>query len=256
MASLITATGFAGSAQALVLDLDFGNVSDQTFNQAGDLRIDYFGVSAGVNATLFAQDPFDSLAPSNNGSVQDDVRVNTNVGENVYLTLQLWDADSGSGFDTVYDPGTDFEWTLTFYDIDGGSGTYDEVTLITPGSYTVTSTTDLEISTTADGLKFSGVNTEAIPGQSGLSSFTQEQADVAVGYTVQNSATVEFIYHVRQSTSPTGERNLLVDGGELRTAFDPYNPVSSPFPEPSAAVLVISGISLLATARRRRRAST
>ncbi len=246
------------SNEPLVLTLDFGTQTDYSFNQAYDLEMQYRNVANGVNATLTAEESFfDGFFSNYHGSVSGDIRIAAFSGSDINLSLQLWDANSGNGFDTAFDPGQDYEWTLGFYDIDShdfSSGTWDEVTLITPGTYVTTQTTKLNPTTTEQGyVNLSGEGAGGVPGQSGLAPpITQEQADVAAIYTVKNTARMDFTYSVKDG-GMAGTRVLLVDGGELRAALDQFQPEATPFPEPSAAVLLPMVFLMVHSAQRCRR---
>ncbi len=268
---LLLLAGFSAVAPAaIVLELNFGEQSDPTFNQSGDLRMDFTNVAEGVNASLTADAPFAAANPSLHGAVSDDIRVNVQSSmdatgaddplNDAVFTLQLWDARAGSGFETKFDPGTDYEWSLVFYDLDSGntaSGSWDEVTLLTPGTYILTENSILggTVDPRTGGYFFSGKGVGEVPGQSGITPpLTEEQADAALVYTVKNLSSVQFKYEVRAGAPNTG-RNILIDGGELRTALEPYQPTAIPFPEPSAAVLVLSGLAVMSLCRRRRKMS-
>ncbi len=115
--------------------LNFGAISNSLFGTPGNLTQPYTGVAPGINATLTAATIFSSLSPSNNGSVLGDIRVNAANSTTVNLTVALWDATIGSGYITPYNPGGSYSWAFGFFDIDGGAGTYDVVTVYTPGTY-------------------------------------------------------------------------------------------------------------------------
>lgn len=208
---LVVSLFAAHPASAQDLILNFGSISDPNFPT--DLSIEYSNVATGINATLTANSAFQSAAAGvgNNGSAVDDLRVNVIQGDEVRLNLTLWDSDIGNGFESLYNPQTDFTWNMMFYDIDGqGNGTdyYDTVTIHTAGTYTVTTTSNLVITDTADGVSFGGQNYPDIPGQTGLTSFTQQQADASVLYAINNLSQVSFTYSVALNDPPrTSGRN-------------------------------------------------
>ena len=245
--------GLSSIASAATLQLNFGSVQAGDFG-SDSLEVRFANVSSGINASLFAADTFASGNRTNNGSAQGDLRVNLTRGQTVQLTLQLWDATQGGGYSVAYAPGTNFDWSLVFYDIDGQSSNYwDEITLITPGTYTVTNPTPLNPTVTSEGyVSFSGRTAGDVPGQDGLTTFTEAQARVAVIYEVENTSSVTWIYSVVGDSGT--QRNMLVDGGSL--TFDGVPNIttttSTVVPEPDAAVLVGS-LALGALVLRRRR---
>lgn len=240
----------AAPAQASIA-LNFGAISNPLFGTAGNLTQQYATVAPGINATMTAATSFSSLTPTNNGSVLGDIRVNVANSTNVNITIALWDATSGNGFVAPYNPGGSYSFAFGFFDIDGGAGTYDVVTVYTPGTYTVTSSSALVI-TTGAGVSFSGSASMEIPGQGGISTLTAAQADVAAIYTVNNTSSINFDYTVGISGTPVANgRNLLVDGNDLMESLAPFGPVTETFiPEPSAALLGLLGTCLLGRRRR------
>jgi hypothetical protein len=239
-----------GSASGQSLLLNFGAQSDPTFNQAGDLLTQFSGVYSGINATLSAANAFPSTNSANNGSVLGDVRVNLRNSNNVDLTISLWDANSGNGFDVAYDPGTSYDWTFVFYDIDGDGSTFrDKVTVYSPGIYTLTDSTYLTTTVNSDSVSFLG-GTSSIPGQDGLVTLDANQANAAVSYKITNSPELRFNYNVGNGTG-SSHRNLLIDANDLTLAITgtpvPFNPV----PEPSSTAIGVLGMTLLCLRRRR-----
>jgi hypothetical protein len=232
--------------------LNFGAISNPLFGTTGNLTQPYATVAPGINATMTVATPFLSLNPGNNGSVLGDLRVNAANSESVNITIALWDATTGSGYNTPYNPGGSYSFAFGFFDIDGGAGTYDVVTIYTPGTYTVTSTTSLVI-TTGAGVAFSGSASAEIPGQGGITTLTAAQAAVAAIYTINNLSSINFDYTVGVSGTPVANgRNLLVDGNDLMEQLAPHGPVTGTFvPEPTGPLLAILSAGLLSLRRRR-----
>lgn len=232
--------------------LNFGALSNTLFGTSGNLTQPYATVAPGINATMTVAAPFISLNPSNNGSVLGDLRVNAANSESVNITIALWDATIGSGYTTPYNPGGSYSWDFGFFDIDGGAGTYDVVTVYTPGTYTVTTSTALVI-TTGTGVSFSGSASLEIPGQGGITTLTAAQANVAAVYTVSNLTSIYFNYTVGVSGIPVANgRNLLLDGNGLMEGLAPFGPVTETFiPEPSVPLLALFSASLLGLRRQR-----
>lgn len=180
------------------------------------------------------------------------------------MTLTLFDASIGDGFSTLYDPGTDYDWDLGFYDIDGWNTRtetyYDVVTIDTSAigslSYTVTESTDLVITADETSVSFSGELSGGIPGQSGLDGeLSQAQSDVSMILNLQNTPVLSFDYTVidTRNDSRSTSRNLLVDGGAISlagstvtTAIAPIAPV----PLPASALLLVAGVGVLGALRR------
>lgn len=255
------------AASAKTLELDFGSVSKQRFGDdpvsGGTLEMRFFDVASGMNASVIASRPFAVSRPSYQGSVDRDVRVNMTAGQEVDLTLRLWDAAAGNGFQTLYAPGLSYQWSLGFYDLDGRSNYHDQIDLTSSGYYTRTATSAVLVSEPSPGVvSFSGAGANGnVPGQSGLADeITKAQADVAVAVTMVNEPEVSFTYRV-----VGGEhrgRNLLVDGGQifqqlllfdLVTAPTPATPASypsltadaAPVPLPLSMALLLGSFGLL-----------
>lgn len=249
--TLCSAIGLLLTAPAQAsIALNFGAISNPLFGTAGNLTQTYAAVAPGINATMTAATVFTSLGPANNGSALGDIRVNAAPATNVNITISLWDATSGSGYNNPYNPGGSYSIAFGFFDIDGGFDSYDIVTVYTPGTYTVSSTTDLII-TTGAGISFSGSGSGEIPGQAGITTLTAAQADVAAIYTVTNTPSINFDYTVGISGPTPSGRNLLVDGDNLVELLAPFGPVTETFiPEPSSLLLALTGLCLLGNRRR------
>lgn len=243
------------AAEAATFDLNFGSFSDPSFGTSPDDLVMYYeDVASGINATLTAANEFPARRAANHGAAAEDIRVNMQRGNSVELTLTLWDATIGSGYDSEFDvAGGSFDWNLVFYDLDGvvGSST-DNITLLSPATYTVTTTTDLTITETDEGyVQFIGGGAADVPGQTGLDSFTQEQADVAVSVNIDDLASLSFIY---EATGTNSGRNVLIDGGQLTTSLESFDTVTgsvmAPVPLPASAALMLGAIVALGGTRQ------
>lgn len=167
----------------------------------------------------------------------------------------------GTGYDRIFDPGEPYEWTLGFYDIDGvHDRTYDVVALKSPAAYTLAADSPLKVTVLSPTeVRFaSGDVARDIPGQTGLAPpLTAEQAGAMVLVTVADLSRIRFDYAVAGAPGRTSGRNLLIDGGTLRTALDPFSPQTGnlpPVPLPAAGWLLTMGLAALAGQARVRRA--
>lgn len=239
------------SAQAITIDLDFGTSIQSSFGTKGNLTLSYESVADGINATITAASKFRTHNTTMHGSENGDARINMAGKDANVFTLRLWDATSGTGFDSLYDPGVDYDWSLGFYDIDGNSKTYDVVTLFEPIEYSVTASTALIIDESKPGqISFSGQAAGGIAGQTGLEPpITQAQADVSVIAVYHNTSEVIFGYAHKADKNNRG-RNILIDGGGLRFALE--DPSPSPVPAPATLWLLGSALLGLAAVRRRK----
>lgn len=239
--------------------LDFGNISAPNFNT--NKLIQYSSVASGINATLTADDVFLSGRPWRNGSLNGDIQVNASTapgGQNIGLTLSLFDSSIGTGYESLYNPGTDFDWELVFYEIDGTNGSnvfYDAVTVLDNRngnlSYTLTDPTDLVVTSAPGSVTFSGENAANVPyGETG-GVLSAAQSKVSTIIKLTNTSVLDFIYTaVGRSTN---QRNLLIDGGTLSLTGTTVTTPISPVPVPAAGLLLVAGIALLGAAGRRSR---
>ncbi|HBR94825.1 MAG TPA: hypothetical protein DEA90_11745 [Opitutae bacterium] len=187
------------------------------------------------------------------GSAAGDVKIGQYRNTTTQYSLTLY---QDAALSEIYAPASSFTYDLFFYDIDGhddyGDQYYDVVTVYTPSVATYTTTTDLTITTNGDGsITASGKDTAAIDGQQGLTSFTPEQADVAISFTFTDTATVIFDYTVI-NTNSTGNRNLLIDANNLAFAEGTTETLEV-VPEPAAFGLLCSAMSLAYVVVGRRR---
>lgn len=241
---------------ATTFTLDFGNVRAANFTTTGLIK--YSGVASGLNATLTANNSFSSKSPNNNGSVSGDIRVNLFADNTANLTLSLFDANAGNGFESLYNPGQNYDWAMGFYDIDGytpENSYYDIVTVASTGggdlSYTLTDTTDLVVTKSGNSVTFSAENAVAVDGQDGLSGqLNQAQSDVAAIINISNTSTLDFSYSVVGGASQA--RNMLVDGGTI-TLYGDTTTSPVPVPVPAAGLLMLGGLGLLGATRLRSR---
>lgn len=247
-AALALATAMPMAAQAVTLTLNFGSSQQPTFGKGTDLEMRFDNAATGVNVSLTAAGTFPSSNASNNGSTNGDLRINMSRGNSQVFTLAVWDANEGLGYETALS-GT-FDWDLMFYDLDGDDSSRDIVTLMSPATYTVTTTTDLTIDKSVPGqVKFIGGGAPNVPQVNG-NTLSQDQADISVSAQVSNLSSLTFMY---EATGSRNARNLVVDGGNL--SFGDIPTVSGPVsavPVPLPAVLLLTGIGALALGSRRR----
>lgn len=254
------------AATTVNLELDFGAVSVPAFGST-ETSIDFTDVADGVNARLTTLNTFVSANANNNGAVEDDLRVNAQIGQTAELSLTIFDANVGNGFDQEFTASEGFTWSLVFYDVDGFDPSFDSVLLRTAGVVTQDANSLLSFTDTADGLLVDGNLNEFIGNgvpnggniqtQNGVDSLNAEQQAAAFGYTITNQSTVFFDYIVdRETENRTSGRNLLVDGGSLLASFD--NPVEvgvSPVPLPAGAWFLLTGLGGVVAASRRKKAA-
>ena len=222
--------------------------------------MDFTSVATGINASVIAESAYTSNNPSNNGSINGDIRINAATNASAKMSITLWDASAGTGFDTQYNPGVNYDWNLNFFDLDGRpASSWDVVTLMTEGEYAVSENSGLGLTTSDLGhVSFRGRGIgDNVPGEAGLSTpITEEQANAMVSYTVENLSSVEFTYTVVLGSSGTAAgRNLLIDGGSLNIALDPFSPVTGTVvavPEPSSLAAIL--LTLMGSMFYRRRA--
>ncbi|MFC5051724.1 PEP-CTERM sorting domain-containing protein [Rubritalea spongiae] len=246
-----------GSAHAASIDLNFGSVDKQTeLNNDGTMSFTAPIANDGttdIYALIVAETSYTQGGSGGSGSAADDVKINQAPNTTTNFTLTLYQNEE---LTEVYDPGVSFSYDLFFYDIDGhnteGDKYYDIVTVYTPSVVTYTTTTELTITNNADGsVTASGINTNGVPGQDGLTSFNQAQADVAASFTFTDTASVNFDYTIVNNYN-SGQRNLLIDGGNLTFGtFDTDTTTVTAVPEPSSTMLL--GLGSLALILRRRK---
>lgn len=237
-----------------ILELDFGDTDQSSFGTSGNLSMDYLSVSAGINARMVIASELTTTS-TGSGSVAGDARVTLNFNPSnpiveAELELFLYDATVGNGFESLYNPGTDYEWALMFYDIDGWITVdrqfHDEVEIFNADSVIYTADTNLIVGNTGSSYTFSGEDAGAVPGQDGITqaTFTEDQQNVSVQATLTNQSSVRFNYTVVSDGTFSNNRNLLIDGGTVSFTTETV-------PEPSSFML--GALAIAAGLLRRKR---
>lgn len=252
------------SSWGVVFDLDFSGASAIYDETQKSLRIEIEDVAVGVGAPDIdlviesindynpdtAQKGMDISAGGNNGTPvgTDDFKIHLDIGTQTQFRFSLYDGANGQ-FDTAYNPGTSYSFSLVAYDIDGGTGSnFDELLIYSPVEYTLTSTSPLDVTETPTYIGFSGEGTGEVLGQDGVTSFLPEQEDVAVALTFSNLSTFVFEYRIPGTVGTGSGRNQLFDGDDLAVSGTPIDYV----PETNAFSLTVGMVAFISLARRRR----
>lgn len=205
------------------------------------LQMTYLADSARINATLAAIFNFDIFNGSRNGSAQSDIRVNIDHDSSADLSLSLWDATSGTEISTVYDPGVDFAWSMTFHDIDGldttahdgvvvkGTNSPDLNLAVRETSPLVIDKSVFDEASVTSGNVLGDCNSGNISSPLGnilADTLTEIPRNATLLVALTNTSTSSFESFALDPTPVTGRastvgRNLVLDGGDLKIAFEP-----------------------------------
>jgi hypothetical protein len=250
------------SAQAVVFELDFTGGTALYNENSASLQINSSDVVTGAGAPLLdvrieslttytpdsAAKGADIGAGGNNGTVGDDIKIHMDLGTTTRFRLSLFNA----GTTTLYNPGTEYSFSIVIYDIDGDAtktGGADVVTFHSPMTYVITADSTVFVDTTdPSAIKFTGTGGEIL-GQAGLTSFTPEQENASLQIEISNSSSFEFSYGAANTSGGSG-RNMLLDAQNLQVTGAPITFV--PVPESSHVALIAGCIGLMSVVLRRK----
>jgi hypothetical protein len=235
------------------INLDFGDATTDNHFVATAASVDYGLVGTDeLDNDIYARiTRLNTYSLINSGATAGDAQINVS-SNTIELKLTLY---GDASYSTLYDPGESYSWTSTFADIEGTDGTnksvYESITVHTAGTYEIASDTVLQISADGTSTTFSGQGTTLYANPAGdAEELTVLQGQVAVAYTVTDTASIEFAYSAFNST-----RNLFIDVGNLKfnseTVTETY--VVGTVPEPATSGLLLGASGILMVLLRRKR---
>ncbi|MEO0511172.1 MAG: hypothetical protein AAF065_15085 [Verrucomicrobiota bacterium] len=248
------------------IDLDFsqflpGSQPDQAITgtstvydgQNGLLFGDVADVSSSgiaMVAILEAITAYSAVNTSANGKLGDDIQVNQ-AASSGSTSYRLSFYDSGT-LDLFDNEGFDFEFDLVIYDIDGGPVGLETFTILTPASYQLTDTTNVNF----DGQSsFSNNGSGDIDAPiANATDLNEDQEDISVILSFTNQSIVNFNFTTTGGGS--GGRNFFLDGQDF-VVFDDATATGinsgSFVPEPSAYACLLGFTTLVSVVMRRNR---
>ncbi|NRB76806.1 MAG: hypothetical protein HRU46_20790 [Verrucomicrobiales bacterium] len=167
------------------------------------------GSGYAIDAVLSATSPYGGKSAIT-GATGDDVQVNQAFGQSTFYNFAFYEAGTTNLFDAG---GIDYSYDLVFYDIDGFSVGLETFEFMTPGTFTLTTTTTVNQEGTSFFNQSVGNVPNPTPDDTDLDA-TQENASV-IG-TFSNTNSVDFRF---TTGSGGGNRNYFIDGNDF-TVFD------------------------------------
>ncbi|MEM1221116.1 MAG: PEP-CTERM sorting domain-containing protein [Verrucomicrobiota bacterium] len=263
---LISAAVAASSINSAgaAIDLDFSNYApgsqpDQPITGTGTVYDGVTGMgygdvanvsSSGINIAVIVEavTPYSAANTGANGNVSDDIQINqvASLGTTRYR-MSFYDFGTLNLFDNG---GSNFEFDLVIYDIDGVNAGLETFTILTPASFQLTDTTTVVYDGLNSFSNSSGDITNPTSGSTDLSA-VQEDASVILSFTNQNI--IEF--EITTSGTSSAGRNFFLDGQDF-VVFDDaistgINNGILVVPEPSTFAFLL-GLAVLGSVLTRR----
>lgn len=247
------------SYAAVTFDLDFsGAVAAYDSTGSGSLVIEILDVAVGPGAPDIdlrvestssyaprSDDPATGLLNNGTPTGTDDLRIHVGVGTATSFTFSLYDGTTATPFTSLYNPGSNYGYSLVAYDLDGISTAFngaDVLKVFGTFDYIVSSPTSVNVTPITGGLQFDADGVGEVAGQAGIQDFTTlpngpNQLPISVYFEFTNVNTFEFEYSAPNVGTGTG-RNLLLDGDDL--SIGDFGIV----PEPSSFSVCVLGLAL------------
>lgn len=195
------------------------------------------GSGFAIDAVLSATSPYIGKSQVT-GATGDDVRVNQATGVSTSYNFAFYESGTTNLFDAG---GTDYSYDLVFYDIDGRPVGLETFEFMTPGTFTLTTTTTV----IQDGTSFYNESVGNVPNPTPDDTdldATQENASVIGTFSNTNSIDFKFT-----TGSGGGNRNYFIDGNDF-TVFDTATAAPG---APTPPVYLISLMALVLWLKKR-----